>query len=1414
MRKNVLLLAILLVIGTIQVLATERTIQPVKKTSVLNVGTEDVVSQIIAELRFDAFSKGTNTIEGLSVNQSCMMEVTEFQGAYTKALKFGLFGANLLNGAPVLTYTFNVSEAGTWYVKYGTSGCLKNSWNDGCRMIVTVIDAAGDTLDIYEEGGTDKKPEEGGVVTAIDEQVRTVDFPAAGEYQVVFTLPNENSFGGSHKGGRILYYVEVSNSINDDGPSVDLVPPVYHTSVPEDGSFNLSPEIKSFDVTFNKKVYVNVGEYDPSDTTSVIAVMRGNGSEEYWVPTAYNPETFTVTFSRQLSNTAPLEGDYEFDIIQARATAISPQAEKKTINLNFGEADILTDVNILSRIDFIDLEKGVTDIDGLKVNEGCMMEVTKFQGLYSRGLKFGLYGANLPNVTPALTYTFNVSEAGTWYVKYGTSGCLKNSWNDGCKMVVTVVDPVSSEILDTYTEESTMTRPEEGGVIEKIDEHARFVNFPAAGEYQIVFTLPNDFSYGGGHKGGRVLYYVEVSNTISNGGFYSLLDDPLSVTDNRGKLLNEAESVPLGFMKKDAEGEKIGDGIRTSNESRMHYYAEGGEFLYGMYFSPRGSNDAYLNYGAVDGYELTLPAEKVKISFNLAGWESSNPLVKFYIYKKGEAKTDAIFSKSITSTKSISPGDFVSGSTYCEYIVDIPEVGNYILEWAHESPTWDGSVLGALNVTNVVSTGLEYIMAYNRAIESAKKLITKATEELCYTGSYLADFVNIIASKEHFVSTSPTDYKNIVAEIYDAIINMENRMDNVDNYYAVYQDVIETYNFYKERLVYDELVALAVLQKTISDYAEFDVTVKSNDELNAIAANFNELIQTLHNRVTAIDYFNATLENAIETLEDYAGSTYAELSQYKELYNIYNGNKDVAVYLVPDSVLDVATMALSNAIDSFVSISSAISTMTEQVRELKELSEVLDVAWGAIDAAELAKKVETEVEDNQQLASVYKLAIKAKLELMIAAGEFEAIAPLSMSSFIQNTQLYTAIEGYATPDYQGRPHNDANAVKLSDQKGADIAKFLPGWVIGDNGGNVYTFNHAVSDIASESEIAMDWGSNITMEQTLTDLPAGVYSFEIDYKADNALGLAGEIAFIQRYGDETYTDVLSMEGGVDKTVDFVYYGGSLEMKVRFVNTNTWSYYDNLDGLTFVEPLADYDYVTAAENSLDSLETKYNEMCGFYSVNYYLDGELYRTELLKQGSVIALPEAPTIEGYTFSGWEQVPNTMPAQNINIIGNYVVNHYKVEYVLDSVLFFTDSIAYSSSVPLPEAPTKEGYTFGGWAEVPESMPAQDIIVIGNYFVNYYKVEYIIDGEVYKTVSVAYGAGIPPIDMPTKEGYTFNGWKDIPDIMPAYDIIISGGFTILPKVGEYMLIEKIDGTIIEIKVDEIERFFFEQYNND
>jgi hypothetical protein len=197
---------------------------------------------------------------------------------------------------------------------------------------------------------------------------------------------------------------------------------------------------------------------------------------------------------------------------------------------------------------------------------------------------------------------------------------------------------------------------------------------------------------------------------------------------------------------------------------------------------------------------------------------------------------------------------------------------------------------------------------------------------------------------------------------------------------------------------------------------------------------------------------------------------------------------------------------------------------------------------------------------------------------------------------------------------------------------------------------------------------------------------------------------------------------------------------------------------------------------------------------YKVVYKVDGEVYQTEEYVYNAPLTLIDEPTRDGYTFGGWSELPETMPNHDVIVTGNFSVNKYKLTYTVDGEEYKAYEIEYGAAITPESEPTKEGYTFSGWSEIPETMPAHDVEVTGTFTINKYKLTYTVDGEEYKNYEVEYGTAITPEAEPTKEGYTFSGWSEIPETMPAHDVTIYGTFTI----NTYKLTYMIDDAVYKV----------------
>ena len=67
-------------------------------------------------------------------------------------------------------------------------------------------------------------------------------------------------------------------------------------------------------------------------------------------------------------------------------------------------------------------------------------------------------------------------------------------------------------------------------------------------------------------------------------------------------------------------------------------------------------------------------------------------------------------------------------------------------------------------------------------------------------------------------------------------------------------------------------------------------------------------------------------------------------------------------------------------------------------------------------------------------------------------------------------------------------------------------------------------------------------------------------------------------------------------------------------------------------------------------------------GLYNLVYYVDGEEYKKYVVEQGTTITQETEPTKEGYIFSGWSEMPETMPAKDVVVTGTFIPDTTGIE--------------------------------------------------------------------------------------------------------------------------------------------------------
>ncbi len=179
-----------------------------------------------------------------------------------------------------------------------------------------------------------------------------------------------------------------------------------------------------------------------------------------------------------------------------------------------------------------------------------------------------------------------------------------------------------------------------------------------------------------------------------------------------------------------------------------------------------------------------------------------------------------------------------------------------------------------------------------------------------------------------------------------------------------------------------------------------------------------------------------------------------------------------------------------------------------------------------------------------------------------------------------------------------------------------------------------------------------------------------------------------------------------------------------------------------------------------------------------ITYMVDGREYKVLDVPAGEAVPVEAEPTKEGYTFSGWSEIPAIMPDDDVTITGTFTINTYKVNYIVDGKEYKTVDVEFAATVPTEKTPIRDGHTFYGWSYIPAKMPAEDITIIGSFVADTYKVIYVVDGKEYKAIEVNTGDAVPEEDAPVKDGYIFSGWTEMSAV------IVYGTFSVIDGVDE------------------------------
>lgn len=216
------------------------------------------------------------------------------------------------------------------------------------------------------------------------------------------------------------------------------------------------------------------------------------------------------------------------------------------------------------------------------------------------------------------------------------------------------------------------------------------------------------------------------------------------------------------------------------------------------------------------------------------------------------------------------------------------------------------------------------------------------------------------------------------------------------------------------------------------------------------------------------------------------------------------------------------------------------------------------------------------------------------------------------------------------------------------------------------------------------------------------------------------------------------------------------------------------------------LVPYDFSRTVSSNIE-LHAKW-ELSEFNIIVYTKNGAVVSTTPYTYGDSttdFTLPTDVEIPGYIFEGWDiEIPNTMPANDVEIHPIYSLRMYKFVY-LDPIVLdpISTLVEVGTDLELPPLNNFEGLSFEGWYLDLQYlnlfnltvMPDEDVYVYAKWEVIEYTIDfYDYENNLISSIDVEYGSDLSEVTPPTPpviEGMTFTGWDtELTGLMPANDL--------------------------------------------
>ncbi len=584
----------------------------------------------------------------------------------------------------------------------------------------------------------------------------------------------------------------------------------------------------------------------------------------------------------------------------------------------------------------------------------------------------------------------------------------------------------------------------------------------ATGEYALNITkIFPEVDIFGGEMYGDTTYVINVgkvsldpSDTVK-----VVLPDYFSATGQGG--------IPEGWYMV-YDGAVREPGTSHGSGANMKEFAAGGDFTRGFYTRTNNSTPdmCIVEYGSLEGYELVLEAgKKYKISYNLLSWKGTT-FTRFEIY---DPNNEIVYTRTDENKGTVNgaTGIVVTGSNFVEYTFYPETTGNYKLRWTPSNANGElvegmtEIVFANPKVTYLpAAAGVEETQALVKSLAAAKEIVAacNASADNRYEGVALDNLAAVIAKyeAEYDTYTNPSAYSSAIADIDATAKVLADHRALCDAYYALpeqAQKIVD--DNANKKFAKTELYA--TLAAMVGDYVTKEVYTETDPETGEPVEKVNYIVRKITD--------DAELQAAIDQLQ-------VPVNTSSKLF----------------------TEGESKTADT------GIKVLVERLRLGAEALKSLGVP--ADDALIVAAN--NALEDDDVLADAIKLRLKKEI-----FGQLKNADNTLFEEKMDEITLETYTDTYDMTVFVKNP----NVYRLQDNLNFN-AENVPGWVAVDGQpapGLSYGWSdpgYGISDCMFQT-----WGSSYAVEQTITDLPAGVYTVVGSFgERDNEESAAGSFFY--------------------------------------------------------------------------------------------------------------------------------------------------------------------------------------------------------------------------------------------------------------------------------------------------------------